>query len=196
MRKTNLKSKKGKSSDNESVVDDANENGEEDTIASRGSISGEEEDKPGLKKKRARKSGPVQGKEDDAVVKEVKVSMRTGAGSMLTCFQTASWSCVGPLSLAPEKARLHYKTREVTEVRKDKSNGNSTIAEKKQVSSKKGSSLLSKRGKASKETEVKEIPQDEEYEQSTWKNMSPGQLVAALLCCINYLVLGGRSVSM
>nr|CAD7198881.1 unnamed protein product [Timema douglasi] len=83
---------------------------------------------------------------------------------MLTCFQTASWSCVGPLSLAPEKARLHYKTREVTEVRKDKSNGNSTIAEKKQVSSKKGSSLLSKRGKASKETEVKEIPQDEEYE--------------------------------
>nr|CAD7263499.1 unnamed protein product [Timema shepardi] len=71
MRKTNLKSKKGKSSDNESVVDDANENGEEDTIASRGSISGDEEDKPELKKKRARKSGPVQGKEDDAFVKEV-----------------------------------------------------------------------------------------------------------------------------
>nr|CAD7433442.1 unnamed protein product [Timema monikensis] len=71
MRKTNLKSKKGKSSDNESVVDDANENGEEDTIASRGSISGDEEDKPELKKKRVRKSGPVQGKEDDASVKEV-----------------------------------------------------------------------------------------------------------------------------
>nr|CAD7410025.1 unnamed protein product [Timema cristinae] len=74
MRKTNLKSKKGKSSDNESVVDDANENGEEDTIASRGSISGDEEDKPELKKKRVRKSGPVQGKEDDASVKELVIT--------------------------------------------------------------------------------------------------------------------------
>nr|CAD7463281.1 unnamed protein product [Timema tahoe] len=114
MRKTNLKSKKGKSSDNESVVDDSNENGEED--ASRGSISGDEEDKPELKKKHTRKSGNVHGKEDDAFVRE------------------------------------------------DKSNGNSTVAEKKPISPKKGSSLLGKRGKGAKEKEGKEIPQDEEYE--------------------------------
>nr|CAD7442943.1 unnamed protein product [Timema bartmani] len=121
MRKTNLKSKKGKSSDNESVVDDSNENGEED--ASRGSISGDEEDKPELKKKHTRKSGNVHGKEDDAFMRE------------------------------------------------DKSNGNSTVAEKKPISPKKGGSLLGKRGKGAKEKEVKEIPQDEEYEWSSHKNL-------------------------